>query len=100
MQSIKMTSKLNAYLSCGRARAIKTLDVSRAGLEGFGQAIKAVAMVELSPAVSFWARWTFSSLLLWSYRSFRACQALEAVSRVVMFGRMEWSTALLSMWCA
>ena len=35
-----------------------------------------------------------------SYRSFRACQALAAVSRVAILGRIVWSTAVLSMWCA
>ena len=101
MSSMKVTSMSDtSYLSYGRTGAIKTLDVPRAGLKGFGQAIKTVAIVEvLSPVVSFGTRWAFSSLLLWLYRSFRACQALEAVSRVAVFGRMEWSTALLGMWC-
>ena len=56
-----------------------------------------VTVEELSPVISFGTRRAFSSLLLWSYRSFRACQALEAVSRVAMLGRIEWSTAVLSM---
>ena len=42
--------------------------------------LKAVAMVEeLSPVFTFETRWAFSSLLLWSYRPFRACLALEGI---------------------